>query len=131
MRLEKEEYKRHLVSIVKDCNLQNVGTQRTMARIQETIDLNKIKDGQFDRVQTQLKELENIEGQLLSKIYDYKEAATKEETEEAREVAIKFKLERMDPRRPIIQWEKSVNTRRRNELSRKTRMINKGKDAGL
>jgi hypothetical protein len=44
---------------------------------------------------------------------------------------MKFKLERMDPRRPIIQWERSVNTKKRNELSRKTRMINKGKDAGM
>ena len=44
---------------------------------------------------------------------------------------MKFKLERMDPRRPIINWERSVNAKRRNELSRKTRMINKGKNAGI
>jgi hypothetical protein len=42
-----------------------------------------------------------------------------------------FKRERMDPRRPIIQWERSVNTKKRNELAKKTRMINKGKDAGV
>ena len=47
---------------------------------------------------------------------------------EAKEVTMEFKLERMDPRRPIIVWEKSVNTRKRNELAKKTRMINRGKD---
>ena len=45
MRLEKEQYKKDLVSIVKDCNLQNIGTQRAMAQIQEGIDIIKIKDG--------------------------------------------------------------------------------------
>ena len=36
----------------------------------------------------------------------------------------------MDPRRPILAWEQNVNIKRRNELVRKTRLINKGKDAG-
>jgi hypothetical protein len=67
----------------------------------------------------------------LPKIYDYREAAYKEESQEAREVTMKFKLERMDPRRPIIKWERSMNNKIRNELSKKTRMINKGKDAGI
>ena len=91
----------------------------------------KIHDQQFDKVQNQLKDLENVEGQLLPKIYDYKEIADKEDEKEAREVTMDFKRERMDPRRPIIQWERSVNTKKRNELARKTRMINKGKDAGI
>lgn len=43
-----------------------------------------------------------MEAQLLPKIFDYKEAAYKEEDEEAKEVTMKFKQERMDPRRPII-----------------------------
>ena len=75
--------------------------------------------------------MENVEGQLLPKIYDYKEIADKEDEQEAREVTMDFKRERMDPRRPIIQWERSVNTKKRNELAKKTRMINKGKDAGI
>jgi len=38
-------------------------------------------------------------------IFDYKESAVKELDQEAREVAHTFKKEKMDPRRPIIQWE--------------------------
>jgi len=37
----------------------------------------------------------------------------------------------MDPTREVIKWERSVNTKKRNELARKTRMINKGKDSGV
>ena len=102
-----------------------------MAKIQIDIDMIKIHDEQFDKIQTQLKDLENVEATLLPKLYDYKELAERNDTQEAREVTMDFKRQRMDPRRPVIQWEKSVNTKRRNELARMTRMINKGKDAGV
>ena len=66
----------------------------------------------------------------MPQIYDYREIIEQEQLEEAHEVAFEFKSERMDPRRPILAWEQSVNIKRRNNLVRKTRLINKGKDAG-
>ena len=131
MKQEKERYKNTLLNIVQKCNKDNNNTQRVLAKIKVDMDMLKIHDQQFDKVQNQLKDLENVEGQLLPKIYDYKEIADKEDEQEAREVTMDFKRERMDPRRPIIQWERSVNTKKRNELAKKTRMINKGKDAGI
>ena len=43
-------------------------------------------------------------------------------------MAYNFKIERMDMRRPIINWENKANIKRRNDLMRKTKLINKGKD---
>ena len=48
-------------------------TQRQMAKIENDIDMLKIYDSQFDKVQTQLRDLDNVEAQLLPKIYDYRE----------------------------------------------------------
>ena len=43
-------------------------------------------------------------------------------------MTIEFKKDTLDPSRPIVQWERVLNVKKRNELGRKTRMINKGKD---
>lgn len=51
MKLDQEKYKQDLGSIVKDCNLQNIITQRTLSHFQTGMDMLKIKDGWFDKVQ--------------------------------------------------------------------------------
>jgi hypothetical protein len=55
----------------------------------------------------------------------------KEDAEEAKDVTFEFKRQRMDPMRPVIKWERSVNLKKRNELAKRTRMINRGKDADI
>ena len=65
---------------------------------------------------------------MLGHILDYKENILNEEEQEAKEVTIEFKKDTLDPSRPIVQWERVLNVKKRNELGRKTRMINKGKD---
>ena len=65
---------------------------------------------------------------MLGHILDYKENILNEEEMEAKEVTIEFKKDTLDPTRPIVQWEKTLNAKKRNELGRKSRMINKGKD---
>ena len=65
---------------------------------------------------------------MLGHILDYKENILNEEEKEAKEVTIEFKKDTLDPSRPIVQWERVLNVKKRTELGRRTRMINKGKD---
>lgn len=74
-------------------------------------------------MQTQLRELENVEAQLLERVYDYKEQEDREQEEQAKEVTFEFKQERMDPRRPLIKWERVIATKKRNEIAKQTKMI--------
>ena len=62
MKQEKERYKNTLLNIVQKCNKDNNQTQRVLAKIKVDMDMLKIHDQQFDKVQNQLKDLENVEG---------------------------------------------------------------------
>jgi predicted pyridoxine 5'-phosphate oxidase superfamily flavin-nucleotide-binding protein len=65
---------------------------------------------------------------VLGHVLEYQENILNEEEQEAKEATIEFKKDTLDPSRPIVAWEKALNMRKRNELNRKTRMINKGRD---
>ena len=54
-----------------------------MVKLQAKIDMLKMHDQQFDKVQNKLKELENIECAMLPKLYNYKEKMEKEVKDEA------------------------------------------------
>ena len=65
----------------------------------------------------------------MPQIYEYREAIERQQHQEAQDVAYQFKIERMNLKRPIIGWENKANIKRRNDLMRKTKLINKGKDS--
>ena len=58
--------------------------------------------------------MEGIDPNLLGSMLDYKQTMEQEELEEAREVTIDFKRDTLNPDRPIIAWEKTINLKKRN-----------------
>jgi hypothetical protein len=64
----------------------------------------------------------------MQRIWQLTENDKRREKAEADEVVIEFKQDQLDPTRKIVEWEKDSNIVKRNELKKKTKMINKGKD---
>lgn len=116
------------MDIVHKCHATDVTNRSEMHRIYQNHEKKRIHDSQTWFVQSKFSQLEGIAPEVLGHILDYKENILNEEEQEAKEVTIEFKKDTLDPSRPIVQWERTLNVKKRNELNRKTRMINKGKD---
>lgn len=75
-----------------------------------------------------MRDMENVEPALLQQNFDYHEKGEMEAREEARDAMKEYRIDKCDPSRPVIKWEKSVQTKRKNEIVRQIRMINIGKE---
>lgn len=63
--------------------------------------------------------MEMVDPNLLRVIYEYREGIENEEREEAKEVAVSFKKDSLDPTRPIIKWERDIaRTRKKQYMKR-------------
>lgn len=69
----------------------------------------------LEDVQEKLKDLDAIKYEMLPSVIQHMEQNENEQVEEAREVAVEFKRDSLNPYRKIAQWEKSVQARRRRK----------------
>ena len=71
--------------------------------------------------------MDDVLANVLPTVYDYKEKVALEEVEEAKDVMKEYRIDKADPGRKVITWEKSVQCKRRSQIIKDIRMINKGK----
>lgn len=68
----------------------------------------KIYNNQFDRVQSQFRELRNVDPLLLETIYNMNEKSEVDAFQVEEEATKLFKGEIYNSNRPILQWEKEI-----------------------
>ena len=73
---------------------------------------------EHERVQNLLKDLEDVDTQLLSYMFNYNEKIRKGEEWRAREVTIEHKKAVLDPTRREAMWEHTLNIKKRLELAK-------------
>ena len=90
------------------CSDFNDKFQEELKLMENVREKQKIWNDEANHIQVQLKELEGVEPQLITKLLEYKQETEERENQESRDVAINFKRQIMDPKRKVIQWERDL-----------------------
>lgn len=75
-----------------------------------------------NNLQSTLKEFDEVHPNLLNAIYEYREDVEKDENKIAREETANYKLEQLDPNRPVIHWECQMNEKKRRRRPHEGKM---------
>jgi hypothetical protein len=75
--------------------------------------------------------MRNVDPILLETIYNLNEKNEMDAFEVEEEATKEFKGEIYNSNRPILQWEKEIQNRKRDEMLKMVRMMNRGRDAEI
>ena len=115
----REENGENLLDIIKNCDTETGKNYRDISRLNIRLnDLNLWSDVN-NKVQGVFRDMEMVDPNLLRVIYEYREGIENEEKEEAKEVAVNFKKDSLDPTRPIIKWERDIARAQKKQYMKK------------
>lgn len=131
---DKEDVKliaKQLEGIIANCTVEEVRGAAHLRTINQDMRAQRIFDQEFDRVQVQMKDIESTQPALMQKVFNYREITQLQQDRESKEVTKEFRKSRMDTGRPEIGWERAINIKKRQNVIKEIKMVNKGKGSDL